>query len=175
MGLCFAPKAAPPGPHAEYRAAMSGSQPPGWYPAPGSPTVERWWDGIRWTGEVRETDQPGAAPALTAKFADGPTAPAATQGASATQGPSAAQGPSATGPAPAAGTGGWTISWPGTGPMPARPPKKAKQAKQAAAPVPEPEAQPEAAWRAPAVEAWEARTRPESARRFRRRGKTKRD
>ena len=172
MGLCFAPKAAPPGPHAEYRAAMSGSQPPGWYPAPGSPTVERWWDGIRWTGEVRETGQPGAAPALTAKFADGPTAPAATQG------PPTAQGPSATGPAPAEGTGGWTISWPGTGPMPARPPKKskqAKQAKQAAAPVPEPEAQPEAAWRAPAVEAWEARTSPESARRFRRRGKIKRD
>jgi hypothetical protein len=172
MGPCFAAKAAPPGPRAEYRAAMSGSQPPGWYPAPGSPTVERWWDGIRWTGEVRETDQPGAAPALTAKFADGPTAPAATQGASAT-GPVPADS-SAT----ASGTGGWTISWPGTGPMPARPPKKAKQAKQAkqaAAPVPEPEAQPEAAWRAPAVEAWEARTSPESGRRFLRRGKTKRD
>ena len=65
--------------------------------------------------------------------------------------------------------------------MPARPPKKAKQAKQSKQaapsgpePVPEaqpPEAQPEAAWRAPAVEAWEARTSPESPRRFRRRGK----
>jgi hypothetical protein len=149
---------------------MSGSQPPGWYPAPGSPAVERWWDGIRWTGEVREAGQPGGGQALTAKFADGPTAPTATPG-------SAPAGPGPAGPAAAnSGTGGWTISWPGTGPMPARPPKKAKQAKQskqAAAPGPEPvpEAQPEAGWRAPAVEAWEARTSPDSSRRSRWRGK----
>ena len=63
--------------------------------------------------------------------------------------------------------------------MPARPPKKAKQAKKAKqtaalSPEPVPEAQPEAACRAPAVEAWEARTSPESARRSRRRGKAKR-
>ena len=69
------------------------------------------------------------------------------------------------------------IAWPGTGPRPTRPPKRAKQAKQTAALSPEsvPEAQPEAAWRAPAVEAWEARTSPEFARRSRRRGKAKRD
>ena len=118
---------------------MSGSQPPGWYPAPGSPTVERWWDGIRWTGEVREAGPHGGKQALTAKFADGPTVPTA---------------------------------------MPARAPKKAKKAKQASAsiaePAPEAQAQ-EAAWRAPAAGAWEARTNPESARKSRRRGRTKHD
>lgn len=147
---------------------MSGSQPPGWYPAPGSPTVERWWDGIRWTGEVREADPPGGKQALTAKFADDPTVPTATRG------------PAAVGPAAArpAGVGEWTISWPGTGPMPARAPKKAKKARQASAsvaePAPEARAQ-EAAWRAPAAGAWEARTNPESARKPRRRGRTKHD
>jgi hypothetical protein len=40
-----------------YRVVMSSSQPPGWYPAPDSPLVWRWWDGIRWTGETREADQ----------------------------------------------------------------------------------------------------------------------
>ena len=168
QGSCFAPKAARGAASGKYRAAMSGSQPPGWYPAPGSPTVERWWDGIRWTGEVREARTPGGKQALTAKFADGPTAPTATRGPSMT-------GPSATRPA---GTGGWTISWPGTGPMPARAPKKAKKAKQASAPIaePAPEARAqEAAWRAPAAGAWEARTNPESARKSRRRGRTKHD
>ena len=168
QGSCFAPKAARGAASGKYRAVMSGSQPPGWYPAPGSPAVEQWWDGIRWTGEVREARTPGGKQALTAKFADGPTAPTATRGPSMT-------GPSATRPA---GTGGWTISWPGTGPMPARAPKKAKKAKQASAPIaePAPEAQAqEAAWRAPAAGAWEARTNPESARKSRRRGRTKHD
>lgn len=155
----------------KYRAAMSGSQPPGWYPAPGSPTVERWWDGIRWTGEVREAGPPGGKQALTAKFADGPTVTVATHGPPVTE-PSAAR---------PAGTGEWAISWPGTGPMPARAPKKAKKAKKAkqasasiAESAPEAQAQ-EAAWRAPAAGAWEARTNPESARKSRRRGRAKCD
>jgi Protein of unknown function (DUF2510) len=44
-----------------YGAAMSGSQPPGWYPAPGSPNTLQWWDGLRWTGEVRDADDKGDA------------------------------------------------------------------------------------------------------------------
>ncbi|MCX3059766.1 DUF2510 domain-containing protein, partial [Streptomyces beihaiensis] len=31
--------------------------PPGWYPDPGDPSVERWWDGTEWTQHRRA---PGA-------------------------------------------------------------------------------------------------------------------
>ncbi|MGH3299676.1 MAG: DUF2510 domain-containing protein [Trebonia sp.] len=86
---------------------MSGSQPPGWYPAAGSPNVLQWWDGIRWTGEVRDTDDTAEAEAADA--------PAKTTGAAAGQAPAGES----------------------------------------------------AAWRAPAVEAWQARTTPEP-RQFRR-------
>ncbi|WP_260604324.1 DUF2510 domain-containing protein, partial [Streptomyces sp. WAC05374] len=27
--------------------------PAGWYPAPGNPAVEHWWDGTAWTGHTR--------------------------------------------------------------------------------------------------------------------------
>lgn len=123
---------------------MSGSQPPGWYPAPGSPTVQRWWDGNRWTGEVREADNAGGA-----------NAPSASTSVS-----------------------GWRISWPGSGASPVQPAakqaKQAKRAKQAPEAAPEPPAEAEAAWRAPAVEGWEARTDPERSRKLtRRRGWTK--
>lgn len=90
---------------------MSGSQPPGWYPAPGSPNVLQWWDGIRWTGEVRDADE-----------ASGAEAPAAGQASA-----------GAPGDAP-----GVPRDAPG---------------------VP-------AAWRTPAVEAWQARTAPEAPRRL---------
>ncbi|WP_030355341.1 DUF2510 domain-containing protein [Streptomyces scopuliridis] len=32
---------------------MSMTTPPGWYPDPGVPTTERWWDGTSWTGHTR--------------------------------------------------------------------------------------------------------------------------
>ncbi|MER6995892.1 DUF2510 domain-containing protein [Streptomyces sp. NPDC000410] len=39
---------------------MSMTTPPGWYPDPGMPTVERWWDGTAWTGHTRPVPGPGA-------------------------------------------------------------------------------------------------------------------
>ncbi|WP_149180508.1 DUF2510 domain-containing protein [Streptomyces sp. TRM49041] len=35
---------------------MSMTTPPGWYPDPAVPTVERWWDGTAWTGHTRPAD-----------------------------------------------------------------------------------------------------------------------
>ncbi|MFD5113965.1 DUF2510 domain-containing protein [Streptomyces sp. NPDC058391] len=32
---------------------MSMTTPPGWYPDPGAPATERWWDGTAWTGHTR--------------------------------------------------------------------------------------------------------------------------
>lgn len=33
---------------------MSMTTPPGWYPDPAVPTVERWWDGTNWTAHTRQ-------------------------------------------------------------------------------------------------------------------------
>ncbi|MER7816009.1 DUF2510 domain-containing protein [Streptomyces sp. NPDC096153] len=52
----------PPGP-----GGLGG--PSGWYPDPGTPTHERWWDGRAWTGHTRPAGAPqfpAAAPAVTA-------------------------------------------------------------------------------------------------------------
>ncbi len=33
--------------------------PPGWYPDPSAPHLERWWDGAAWTGHLRAPEAPG--------------------------------------------------------------------------------------------------------------------
>ncbi|MEU7280696.1 DUF2510 domain-containing protein [Streptomyces sp. NPDC045431] len=37
---------------------MSMTTPPGWYPDPGNPAVEHWWDGTAWTGRTRPAGRP---------------------------------------------------------------------------------------------------------------------
>lgn len=112
-------------------SAMSVPLPPGWYPVPGSPTAERWWDGIRWTSEIRDAEQTAdpnevASPDGTGDArviaAGPPEAPVA-------DGPAAAAGPQQAAPA-----------------SPGKPGKPGKAATT------------RATWRLPAVEAWESRT-----------------
>ncbi|MFE6285270.1 DUF2510 domain-containing protein [Streptomyces sp. NPDC057877] len=47
--------------------------PPGWYPDPHAPHLERWWDGTAWTDHRRTPEQPVPAPAP-------PPSPGATSG-----------------------------------------------------------------------------------------------
>ncbi|MEV5980438.1 DUF2510 domain-containing protein [Streptomyces sp. NPDC052114] len=54
---------------------MSMPPPPGWYPDPHQPSVERWWDGTAWTEHRRTPEAPQAAPA---QQGFGPADPAAT-------------------------------------------------------------------------------------------------
>ncbi|MFE0173074.1 DUF2510 domain-containing protein [Streptomyces sp. NPDC059002] len=54
---------------------MSMTPPPGWYPDPHQPSVERWWDGTAWTEHRRTPEVPQMAPA---QQGFGPAAPAAT-------------------------------------------------------------------------------------------------
>ncbi|MFI6643233.1 DUF2510 domain-containing protein [Streptomyces sp. NPDC050504] len=67
---------------------MTMTTPPGWYPDPSAPTLERWWDGTAWTGHTRP---PGGA-ADAAGQAAVPQAPAYPQ--------APAQQPPAPAPAP---------------------------------------------------------------------------
>ncbi|MDG4864545.1 DUF2510 domain-containing protein, partial [Streptomyces sp. T-3] len=36
---------------------MSMTTPPGWYPDPSVPSLERWWDGTSWTEHSRSPQQ----------------------------------------------------------------------------------------------------------------------
>ncbi|WP_030783018.1 DUF2510 domain-containing protein [Streptomyces sp. NRRL S-920] len=55
---------------------MSMTPPPGWYPDPHQPSVERWWDGAAWTEHRRTPENPQAA-AVGQGFGPAPD-PAAT-------------------------------------------------------------------------------------------------
>ncbi|OKJ96923.1 hypothetical protein AMK26_29220 [Streptomyces sp. CB03234] len=50
---------------------MSMTTPPGWYPDPGNPAVEHWWDGTAWTGHTRPA---GGAPKRAGRAGVVPTA-----------------------------------------------------------------------------------------------------
>ncbi|MGW6567638.1 DUF2510 domain-containing protein [Streptomyces sp. NPDC054975] len=43
---------------------MSMTTPPGWYPDPATPTVERWWDGTNWTAHTRQAPAAHTVPPL---------------------------------------------------------------------------------------------------------------
>ncbi|MFM9367789.1 DUF2510 domain-containing protein [Streptomyces sp. Da 82-17] len=45
---------------------MSMTTPPGWYPDPAAPGIERWWDGAAWTEHARAAGPQGAAPPVPA-------------------------------------------------------------------------------------------------------------
>jgi hypothetical protein len=141
---------------------MSGSLPPGWYPAPGSPTAQRWWDGIRWTGEVREADGAGEAEAPAIAFG---ASPAAT-GAAVSESRPAESSPAESSLAESRAAESWAAGIAVTGSRGAGSAGTGPAAGQAVPAAPEGAAEGRAAWRAPAVEAWEARTAPESPRRI---------
>lgn len=109
-------------------SVMSVPLPPGWYPVPGSPTAERWWDGIRWTSEIRDAEQTADPNEVASPDGTGDARVIAA-------GPPEA--PVADGPAAATGS---------------------QQAAAASPGKPGQEATTRATWRLPAVEAWESRT-----------------
>ncbi|MDT9684132.1 DUF2510 domain-containing protein [Streptomyces sp. TRM76323] len=47
---------------------MNMTTPPGWYPDPAAPAVERWWDGTAWTGHTRPAGGPPAAVAPPGRY-----------------------------------------------------------------------------------------------------------
>ncbi|MEU6487154.1 DUF2510 domain-containing protein [Streptomyces sp. NPDC046887] len=99
---------------------MAMTTPPGWYPDPAAPALERWWDGGAWSGSTRRpgtggAGAPGSAPAPGGAATPGPYAVEAG-GAAASGGPHPVPGGTAS-PGPYAAEAGGTAV-PG-GPYPA--------------------------------------------------------
>jgi Protein of unknown function (DUF2510) len=64
--------------------AASGAIPAGWYPDPAGSTAKRWWDGSRWTDQLRQDEAPPAPPSfgnyVHAEFRSVTPLPTAEQG-----------------------------------------------------------------------------------------------
>lgn len=67
------------------RADLAG--PPGWYPDPSRTHDERWWDGSRWTHDVRDESRPAAAEQGSQVSPNAATSPGAPTGGTATTAP----------------------------------------------------------------------------------------
>ncbi|MEU6059526.1 DUF2510 domain-containing protein [Streptomyces sp. NPDC047097] len=74
---------------------MAMTTPPGWYPDPAAPALERWWDGSAWSGSTRRPGAGGAGAPGTDGAVPGPYT-AGVGGAAAPGGPYPAPGGAAT-------------------------------------------------------------------------------
>jgi len=116
---------------------MSGNPSPDWYPDPENPAIVRWWDGARWSGEIRPAVAGGGPGQL-------PASPAAGGGPGQVPASPAAGGHA--GPAPFGGIE--TPAAPAAGPGRSRGPGFPADGSGGAGL--------QAAWREPALESWAA-------------------